>query len=66
MPFPQEYLGRLGGLARELGIEQQLPAAVWRQMQAVLTVAEQQQRAVRWELVQLTGVLADIEGPIVL
>lgn len=59
-------LGRLGSLARELDIDRQLPAAVWHKMQAVLTVAEQQQRAVRWELVQLTDVLADIEGPIVL
>jgi hypothetical protein len=35
-------------------------------MQAMLTVAEQQQRAVRWELVQLTRDLADLEGPVIL
>ena len=32
----------------------------------MLTIAEQQQRAVRWELVQLTPALAEIEGPVLL
>lgn len=59
-------LGRLGGLARKLDIDQRLPPSVRRKMQAVLTVAEQQQRAVRWELTQLTRTLANLTGPIVL
>jgi len=59
-------LGRLGALARQNGLHGQLPTSVWHKMQAVLTVAEQQQRAVRWELVQLTRTLADLDGPIVL
>jgi hypothetical protein len=57
-------LGRLGALATQRGVQPELPAAVWRHMQAMLTVAEAQQRAVRWELVQLTHALADLEGPV--
>ncbi len=59
-------LGRLGALARETGIDEALPAPVWRHMQALLTVAGQQQRAVRWELVQLSRTLADLAGPVLL
>ena len=35
-------------------------------MQAMLTLAEQQQRAVRWELVQLSRTLAGLDGPVLL
>ena len=59
-------LGRLGALARGAGIEDALPLAVRRHLSAVLTIATQQQRAVRWELVQLTHALAEIEGPVLL
>ncbi len=59
-------LGRLGALATECEMQQALPRPVWRHMQAMLTVAGQQQRAVRWELVQLTRTLADLEGPVLL
>jgi Uncharacterised nucleotidyltransferase len=59
-------LGRLGALAREAGLESSLPAAVRRHMQASLTIAEQQRRAVKWELVQLSRTLADLEGPVLL
>lgn len=59
-------LGRLGALAIEADIQPQIPTAVWRHMQAVLTIAEQQQRAVQWELVQLARTLADLPGPVLL
>ena len=59
-------LGRLGALAQEAGLDSRLPAPVWRHMQAVLTIATQQQRSVRWELAQLSDTLADIEGPVLL
>lgn len=59
-------LGRLGALAAQCGLRTSLPVAVWRHMQAMLTIAGQQQRAVRWELVQLTSTLAELDGPIVL
>jgi hypothetical protein len=59
-------LGRLGALARETGIDEALPVPVWRHMQALLTLAGQQQRAVRWELVQLSRALADLAGPVLL
>jgi len=59
-------LGRLGALARETGIDEALPAPVWRHMQALLTLAGQQKRAVRWELVQLSRTLANLAGPVLL
>ena len=59
-------LGRLGALARRVGIEPELPLAVRRHLTAVLTIAEQQQRAVLWELAQLTQALEEVEGPVVL
>lgn len=64
--FAAGLLGRLGALAIEAGIQPRIPAAVWRHVQAVLTIAQQQQRAVQWELVQLTRTLADLPGPVVL
>jgi hypothetical protein len=59
-------LGRLGALARRAGIEGALPLTVRRHLTAALTIAEQQQRAVRWELIQLTDALAELDGPILL
>lgn len=59
-------LGRLGHLARQLGIEQQLPRPVWHAMEAMLTLVAQQQRAVRWELIQLQPLLAELPGPVLL
>ena len=59
-------LGRLGALARREHIASALPETVQHHMQAALTIAEQQQRAVRWELVQLARTFSDIEGPVVL
>ena len=59
-------LGRLGALARGAGVEARLPLAVRRRLQAALTIAEQQQRAVRWELTQLSQTLAGLEGPVLL
>jgi hypothetical protein len=57
-------LGRLGALAS--GFSRQLPEAVWRHLEAALTLAEQQRRAVNWELEQLSRTLAAVEGPVVL
>lgn len=59
-------LGRLGAQARRAGIEGQLPPAAWHHMQAALTLAEQQHRAVHWELVQLSTTLSGLDGPVVL
>jgi hypothetical protein len=58
-------LGRLGAMAQDAGLLQALPPLVRRRMLAHLTIAGQQQRAVRWELRQLADTLADIPGPIV-
>lgn len=59
-------LGRLGALAVERGVQARVPPAVWRHMQAMLTIAGQQQRAVRWELAQLSRTLATLDGPVLL
>lgn len=57
-------LGRLGALAA--GFSERLPRAVWRHLEAALGVAEQQRRAVHWELKQLGEALRRTEGPVVL
>ena len=59
-------LGRLGALAQRGGFAGELPPGVQQRMQSLLTVAGQQQRSVRWELVQLSRTLAAIEGPVLL
>lgn len=59
-------LGRLAALARSAGVDESLPVPVRRHLRASLTIAEQQHRAVRWELSQLSTTLAEIEGPVVL
>lgn len=59
-------LARLGALAQEAGVEPSLPLPVRRQMRALLAVAEQQRRAVRWELVMLSRDLAALPGPVLL
>jgi hypothetical protein len=59
-------LGRLAALARGAGVDDALPVSVRHHLRASLTLAEQQQRAVRWELVQLSATLAGIDGPVVL
>jgi hypothetical protein len=58
-------LGRLGALGDSCGMAPRWPAVARRRTNALLTIAAQQQRAVRWELVQLSRTLAHIEGPIV-
>lgn len=57
-------LGRLGALAS--GFSRQLPEAVWRHLEAALTLAEQQRRAVHWELHHLGLALERTTGPVVL
>jgi hypothetical protein len=59
-------LGRLAALARGAGVVAALPAEVRRHFNAVQTIADQQQRAVRWELAELTPVLEELDGPVVL
>ena len=63
---PAGLLGRLGALAREAGVQAQVPVPVWRHMEAVLSLAEQQRRSVRWELVHLSASLAELRGPVLL
>lgn len=57
-------LGRLGALAA--GFSARLPVAVWQHMEAALGLAEQQRRAVHWELKHLGEALRRTEGPVVL
>jgi hypothetical protein len=57
-------LGRLGALAS--GFSARLPEAVWHNLQAALLLAEQQNRAVHWELRHLSLALQNTEGPVVL
>ncbi len=59
-------LGRLGALARSAGVADALPVAVSRHLEAALNLAEQQQRSVTWELVQLGRALERFPGPAVL
>lgn len=59
-------LGRLGAAAKQVGIMGRLPEPVTRHMQAALTLAEQQRRAVLWELTLLSKTLSKVQGPIVL
>ena len=59
-------LGRLAALAQVAGIDGEFPVPVRRHMRAALTIAQQQQRAVRWELVQLAPVFERLEGPVML
>lgn len=59
-------LGRLAVLAQACDIEAGLPMPVRQHMRAASTIAEQQQRAVRWELVQLASVLERLDGPVML
>ena len=59
-------LGRLASLARDAGVLARLPLPVKRRMGASQTIAEQQVRAVHWELVKLSETLAELKGPIVL
>jgi hypothetical protein len=59
-------LGRLAALSRQAGAEEALPVPVRRHMTAHRTIAEQQQRAVRWELVHLSRALEELPGPVLL
>ncbi|MBW8845561.1 MAG: nucleotidyltransferase family protein [Burkholderiales bacterium] len=59
-------LARLGALARQAGVEPALPLPVRRLMRALLAVSDEQRRAVRWELVQLSRDLAALPGPVLL
>ncbi len=59
-------LGRLAHGVVQLGAAESLPRPVWHAMQAMLTLVEQQQRAVRWELVQLQRLLAELPGPVLI
>ena len=59
-------LGRLGALAEQMGLSENLPGAARTRMQAAVTLAGQQHRAVVWELVQLSHALVDLKGPVVL
>ena len=59
-------LGRLAALARREQIEASIAPQVRRHLGAALVTAEQQHRAVRWELNQLSQTLAETRGPVVL
>lgn len=59
-------LGRLGGLVEREQLRAAVPPRIWRHMQAALTIADQQQRAVRWELSKLGAALAELPGPLLL
>lgn len=58
--------GRLGALAAESGILEQFPAPARRTLRSWLTMAEQQRRAVHWELLHLARDLQALPGPVLL
>jgi hypothetical protein len=59
-------LARLDALAQRQTLTERLPAFVQRRFRAARVVAEQQRRAVLWELVCLGEDLAELAGPVVL
>ena len=59
-------LGRLGALAEQRGLNDKLPAPARTRLHSALTLADQQHRAVVWELAQLSHALAALKGPVVL
>lgn len=59
-------LGRLGALVQKHDLKAQIPAAVWRHMEAVLSIADKQRRAVLWEVKQLSRALIKVDSPVVL
>lgn len=59
-------LGRLAVLAQKAGGDQVLPLSVQRTLTAYRTIAEQQQRAVRWELMHLSRALEELPGSVLL
>jgi len=59
-------LGRLGALAQQHGLQQQLPEPVWHALEADLTFAQQQAIAVRYELRRLDRALAKLGIPVLI
>lgn len=59
-------IGRLGALAERAGVADAIPQPVQRHMTAMRSVATQQRRTVRWELVHLSQSLAALEGPVLM
>ena len=59
-------LGRLGARIESLGLKTAVPAAAWRHMEALLTIAERQKRAVLWEVKQLARALEGTDTPVLL
>lgn len=59
-------LGRLGALASQHGIAARIPRHVWRHMEAVLSIADRQRRAVLWEVRLLSRALAGTNVPVLL
>jgi hypothetical protein len=57
-------LGRLGALAQPYS--ERIPAAIRHHLEAAFGIAQQQRRAVHWELLHLGEALARTEGPVVL
>jgi hypothetical protein len=59
-------LGRLGAMMLKHGLKTQIPVPVWRHMEAMLTIAEKQRRAVLWEVSQLSRALVEVNAPVML
>ena len=59
-------LGRLGALIQKHNLKAQIPASAWRHMEAVLSIADKQRRAVLWEIKQLSRALNRVDSPVVL
>ncbi|MBI3154484.1 MAG: nucleotidyltransferase family protein [Burkholderiales bacterium] len=66
MAFWTGVLGRLAAEARRVGVEPRIPPPVWRHLQAMLAVSDEQARAVRHELQHLSDALAELPGPVLL
>lgn len=59
-------LGRLAARARDAGLQPRIPDPVWHHLEAALTIADRQQRAVWWEVKLLAHVLEPAGVPVVL
>ncbi len=62
---PGRLLGRLAATARSLGLLESLPECVHWHLRSAELIAQNDLRAVRWELHQLSKALMDFEAPVV-
>lgn len=59
-------LGRLGARAIEHDLVGKIPARIWHHLEAMLSIADRQRRAVLWEVKLLSRALMQVDAPILL